>query len=453
MLAQKDVETKIIFVGDILLSRNVTAEYQHRSQKSNNSPWVDLKPLFKTANLVVGNLEGAIGEVDAQSTTTNPSPIFDIPNDEIFLLREAGFNALSIENNHSLDLGKVGKQRTIDTLTAQGITPLYNNNSPQFVTINNTVIALIAINLVPSRDYSKSQIPSIEIEQKLRFAKSLANLTIVTIHWGSELLSWPNQQQRQAAKWLIANGADLIIGSHPHVVQQPEIVDGKPVFFSLGNHLFDQKYPATKEGLIAEITIKDGHFQCGGFKTHTKPSSFYPQITDTVSYNFPAFALKLGNLKINQYTLKPLSVKGKGDGKTILQAYCNNKKMWSTHAMALVTLAACKLDSTNEYLFALENHFSSLDSLTTIRPYIYSTDERGIYARWRGSALAFPLLDAQMSATNPTTLCALHRGDSFLRPQPNCTTTRTVAYKWNGFGFSGMADSISCKECEVYRTH
>ena len=54
---------------------------------------------------------------------------------------------------------------------------------------------------------------------------------------GSELLAWPNKRQRESAQWLIKNGADIINGSHPHVAQKPEIFDGKPIFFSLGNHL------------------------------------------------------------------------------------------------------------------------------------------------------------------------------------------------------------------------
>jgi poly-gamma-glutamate synthesis protein (capsule biosynthesis protein) len=75
----------------------------------------------------------------------------------------------------------------------------------------------------------------------MRLARSLAELVVVYIHWGSELLDWPNTGQREAAGWLIQNGADVIVGHHPHVVQTPECVRGRPVFFSLGNHVFDQR--------------------------------------------------------------------------------------------------------------------------------------------------------------------------------------------------------------------
>jgi poly-gamma-glutamate capsule biosynthesis protein CapA/YwtB (metallophosphatase superfamily) len=82
------------------------------------------------------------------------------------------------------------------------------------------VIALVTINLVPGRDLSSNQIPSVGIKQKMRLACSLANIVIVSIHWGGELLDWPNKVQRETASWLIKNGADLIIGSHPHVIKK-----------------------------------------------------------------------------------------------------------------------------------------------------------------------------------------------------------------------------------------
>ena len=64
--------------------------------------------------------------------------------------------------------------------------------------------------------------------------------------------------QQQQARWLVEHGADLIVGHHPHVVQAPACVEGRPVFFSLGNHLFDQKYAETKDGLIADCSVHGG---------------------------------------------------------------------------------------------------------------------------------------------------------------------------------------------------
>lgn len=438
-LAQES-KIRLLFVGDILLSRNVAMECGVHKE----SPWKELITLFKEANLVIGNLEGAVGDSTEQLASTSKSPVFPIPYKLLNLLPDAGFNAITIENNHSTDLGSIAKKRTIDSLFNKSITPIYLDNSPQFKTINNLVIAIVAINLIPDREYNKSEIPSIQIEQKMRMARTLADVLIVSIHWGSELLDWPNQSQRNAASWLVKQGADLIIGSHPHVIQQPEMIDGKPVFFSLGNHLFDQKYPTTKEGMIADITIENNKIYCKGILTHTKPNSFYPKIVSETPLAFDTITIKSHLLKVNQYTFRPISVPK--STRTILAAYTNNQQIWATHPMPLLDVSSYKFNEQEEYLFTLETHYSSLDKETTIRPYVYATDDKGIYAKWRGSALAWPLLDAIILPTSPNQLQAIHRGDSFLSPDKNCKTTRVATYQWNGFGFKGVTDSISIQK-------
>jgi poly-gamma-glutamate synthesis protein (capsule biosynthesis protein) len=441
---KENSEVRVLFVGDILLSRNVKEEFQTKK----TFPWDNLKPLFQSSDLVAGNLEGAVGKIEDQLISDIESPVFNIDSTDIPMLEEAGFNIITIENNHSLDLSKKGKVNTIEALKKNNITPIYLENSPQFFTVKGVVISLLSLNIVLSRDSTKNQIPSIEIKQKLRLAKSLSNIVIVSIHWGSELLDWPDKEQRETAKWLIENGADIIIGSHPHIIQKPELINGKPVFFSLGNHLFDQKYPRTKDGLIVDIRIQNGKFSCFGIITHTKHNSFYPEISDSISYIFEPLPYRITPLQINNFTLKPLSIDVGDNNRIILQAFQKEKKVWETHPMSIISISSSKFDGKNEYLFTLENHYSSLDSETNQRPYVYSLDNKGLIARWRGSALAWPLIDAQISPENDNILCVLHRGDSFIKPDKTIKNTRVSAYVWNGFGFKGLSDSITCKLCE-----
>ncbi len=434
-------EVRILFTGDILLARNVREEYQQR----NESPWKNLQPLFRQADLVIGNLEGSVGET--YRNTPNPeSLIFDINKEDIAILRNAGFNAITTENNHSRDLDK-GFDHTFEALTNHRILPIGFDNSPQFLTIKDVVISIVAINVIAGKDGVKNQIPSIEIMQKLRLAKTLSNVVIVSIHWGNELLEWPDKNQREITDWLIEYGVDIIIGSHPHIIQKPEIIKGKPVFFSLGNHLFDQKYPATKEGLIADIRIKNGKVYCSGIITHTMPNSFFPEIAEHLDYGIKSF--KLNNLfKAGSYTLQPISVNDSIKTKIRLQAFHNNKRAWTTPALSLTSIESGKFDGKNEYLLTLEKHYSNMDGEVSLRPYVYGINEKGIYACWRGSALAWPLLDAQISPYDRKTLCALHRGDSFINIDQSADNKRIAAYEWNGFGFSGVSDSTICKQCE-----
>lgn len=441
--SKKSEPVRILFVGDILLSRNVKEEYKTR----NTFPWEKLKPFFHSSDIVIGNLEGAVGNLLEQINPLAQSPVFAIDSSDIELLEKAGFNAMTVENNHSLDLGIKGKTKTISTLVENNIKSISLENSPYFFYTKGCIISIIAVNLVLNRDSSKYKIPSIEIQQKLRLAKTLSNIVIVSVHWGSELLEWPNKVQRDAAKWLISNGADVIIGHHPHVVQKPELIDGKPVYFSLGNHLFDQKFNSTKEGLIAEIEIKNGKIYCKGIKTRNQKNSFYPEIQGTSESYFEPIGYSKQTFTINSIKIIPENIDIVN--KTFLKAYVKGQLLWKSHPMSLVTLQKIKIDEKDEHLFSLESYYSSLDKEINIRPYVYAIDNKGITARWRGSGLAWPILDAQISPYNEQILCALHRGDAFILLGKSTTSQKIAAYKWNGFGFNFITDSTICKDCEL----
>jgi len=439
----KQEVVRILFVGDILLSRNVRTAFRMRK----DSPWKHLNRSFKTADLVIGNLEGAVGARSEAVDPTLDAPIFDIDSSDIAMLRKAGFGAVTIENNHSGDLGDAGRKRTMDLLRKNNVVPIDYEHSPRFFTLKNHVIAVLAVNVVRSRDGSKPVLPSVEFKQKLRLAKSMSDLVVISIHWGSELLEWPDKEQRKYAAWLVANGADIIIGSHPHVIQKPELIHGKPVYFSLGNHLFDQKYPETKEGLMAEIRIQSSTFSCNGWMTHTAPQSFYPKTTEHLNF-FRNLPLNNHPLTIDGLRLWPVS--SSVGNKLVLNAYENGRKKWSSHPMSIVTIATSKLDGSNDYLFTLEKHYSSLDQTYSLRPYVYSIGKIGIYARWRGSGLAWPLIDAQISPSDPTTIMVLHQGNSFLELDKTASKKRYAVYRWNGFGFSGISDTTAIAACKKW---
>ena len=206
------------------------------------------------------------------------SPCFDTPPDLIPLLAKAGFRAMGTANNHARDLGTAGVSATRQALRAADLDAVSFESSPYFASVGGHTVAVIAVSTVPARDGTRTEIPGIEIRQKLRLARNFSELVIVSIHWGSELLDWPDSRQREMAAWLVRNGAGLVIGHHPHVVQAPECVGGRPVFYSLGNHLFDQKYPATKQGLIADCRIRSGTLRCTGIATENASGDRFSEI-------------------------------------------------------------------------------------------------------------------------------------------------------------------------------
>jgi poly-gamma-glutamate synthesis protein (capsule biosynthesis protein) len=100
-------------------------------------------------------------------------------------------------------------------------------------------------------------------------------------------------------------------------------------------------------------------------------------------------------------------------------------------------------------LLSLEKHASPIDSERDPRPYVYEVGPHGFIARWRGSALAWPLLDARLLPVSERVLCALHRRDSFLVLSPESKGTRVAAYRWNGFGFDGITDPGIVSRCHA----
>ena len=443
LAAQDHPDLRLLFTGDVLLSRQVRLEIE----RTGGFPWEGFTQLFHGATWVAGNLEGAVGKPTDCLPAESASPCFDIPPALIPLLSKAGFRAMGTANNHAADLGPTGLRATEDALEAEGIEVLSYQKSPRFLHLAGHSVAVIAFSNVPARDGTRAEIPSVAMRQKLRLARTMAELVVVFVHWGSELLDWPNLDQRRAAEWLVRNGADVIVCHHPHVVQAPQCVLGKPVFYSLGNHLFDQRYPATKEGLIADCVLRGGALRCGGIATLTPAGSAFPHLAPADSAaGLPACPVTLQPRPVvNGVALRVVEAP---NGYSI-EGTPAGARPWRSQMLPLVSAQVGKLagGGSPDLLFTLEQHYSSIDREDGVRPYVYEVRPSGLVARWRGSALAWPLLDATLLPGADGVLCALHRGDSFLELQPGATGTRTAAYRWQGFGFSGVEDPLILERC------
>jgi hypothetical protein len=450
-------EIRLLFAGDILLSRQVAAEVARK----NVSPLKNVESLIHSADWATGNLEGAVGNAsDCLEPPSESSPCFAIDPSLIHLLHEAGFTALGNENNHAGDLGAAGRAATRSSLRAQSLLPLTFDASPAFLRFGATTVAIISITEILDHQGDPAEMRSVGLDQKIRLARALANLVVVSIHWGDELMDWPSEKQRHDAAWLIARGADLIIGAHPHVVQKPECVRGKPVFYSVGNFLFDQKYPATKEGLIADCKIVQNILRCSGIRTQTQVATSFPDVAaadESVDSALAACPVSLHPaLAISGYILRPepsspQNVKGEMwiEGFRT-DAPRDSKPSWRTRPAQVLSMETAKLKGPDgpEFLLSVEKHSSPIDSENDPRPYVYEVGPSGFIARWRGSALAWPLIDARLLPANDGVLCALHRSDSFLVLSAKSNSTRVAAYRWNGFGFDGISDATILSQCQ-----
>ncbi len=437
-------EGRLLFAGDLLLSRQVEVEID----RTGRFPWDLLTGTFEKADLVFANLEGAVGSA---ASCPGAGPCFSIPRSRVGLLARAPFHAVSVENNHAGDLGEAGRAATREALREEGVRPVSFEDGPSFFRVRGVSVALVALNLVPGPGGEAAGVPSPEVRRQLRLARNLAEVVVVSVHWGEELLDWPSGRQREAARWLVANGATIVVGHHPHVVQAAECVAGHPVFYSLGNHLFDQKYPETKEGLIADCRVGDGAVSCTAIATRTEKGSFRPVPFPGV----PRAAAELAGcsapfhrpLLVGGTLLRP---KAPTDGSSlVLEGLREGRVVFRSRPVRTLSAEAWPPGQEGEpaLLFTLERHPSPIDGEDGVRPYVYEVGPFGLVARWRGSALAWPLVDATVLPGDPPLLCALHRRDAFLTLDPRAPADRPALYRWNGFGFSGAGRGEGIDEC------
>ncbi len=258
----------MIFVGDIMLSRGVAMHI--RRHHDLDWPFERVRNSLRRGDLVFGNLE----------CTLTPGPPV-APRAMVFranpalapLLRQAGFNLLSLANNHSPNYGPRGLRDEMRVLRRAGIAWAGAGNdassaaAPAVLTIKGQRIALLAYNspdVVPAwyaagPHHAGTNFMNVRrMQAAVRAARRQGSFVIVSMHAGTEYHPRANRFQIAFAHAAIDAGAGLVIGHHPHVIETAERYRGKYIFYSLGNFIFDQQWSrATRLGLMLEIWVQD----------------------------------------------------------------------------------------------------------------------------------------------------------------------------------------------------
>ena len=248
--AEKEIiPEKIAFIGDMMFDRGV-----ERLMLRNSFTYpVDLiKGFLNKFDMVVGNLEGPINEEPGDFTDSSLKFSFDKRTLES--LNAGNFSVLSLANNHTLNMGSEGIAETRSILTEAGIN---FTGDPIICDIADIYqkdgIAYFGINKTYSFNCSDKEVVNSIEEYKFYNPESFL---IISIHWGNEYQKTNSPQQQKLGRAMIDAGADLIIGHHPHVVQNIELYNEKLIFYSLGNFIFDQYFSKeTQQGLIIGLEI------------------------------------------------------------------------------------------------------------------------------------------------------------------------------------------------------
>lgn len=246
-----DKKDSLIFTGDVLLARNV--EFLMK-QKGTNYPFALLTLTSLSPNpAIIGNFESAMPETHLPTQALGMS--FSVDPSFLIGLKTAGFTHLSLANNHSFDYGPGGYENAAaqlqkNQLSAFGNGEAINQDSVTYIDTKEGRVALVAIN-------ASERLPDKDLVVKvLALASHKSDIQIVFIHWGNEYESQHSYVQEELATSLVEAGADLIVGHHPHVVQDVGVVDGVVVFYSLGNYVFDQYFSTeVQEGLVLSLDM------------------------------------------------------------------------------------------------------------------------------------------------------------------------------------------------------
>jgi len=252
-------------VGDIMTSRVVG---QKMTANGFDYPFLKTSDLFADQDIVFANFETPIVEGPVVETGTM---VFRSDAEVAPALKKAGFDVLSLANNHTMNKGSAGLLATFEHLKEAGLLWVgageneQSARQPLIVERQGLKIAFLAYtdtDVVPATYSATAEKPgnafmNVEtLPEDLATAEDQADFVIVSMHSGTEYVVEPNSRQKEFAHTAIDNGADMVIAHHPHVVQRAEIYNEKLIFYSLGNFVFDQMWSQdTREGLAIFLTL------------------------------------------------------------------------------------------------------------------------------------------------------------------------------------------------------
>ena len=260
----------LLIVGDLMQHQaQIDAAHVSGDVFDYSSCFSLIKEQITRADVAIGNLEVTLG-----GKPYSGYPAFSAPDEYLYAIKEAGFDVLLTANNHCLDRGKKGLERTIhllDSLQLQHAGTYKNKEDrnrqyPLFIQKNGFRIALLNYTYGTNglRETSPAIVNRIDtavILKDICKAKSYnVDAIIACMHWGQEYRMLPDESQKKLASWLLQNGVTHIIGAHPHVIQPMELrTDGKSqhvVVYSLGNFISNMSASNTDGGLVFTMKLR-----------------------------------------------------------------------------------------------------------------------------------------------------------------------------------------------------
>ena len=252
--APEPTQVTVTFAGDCTLGTDEAFDYAtslNALYEAVDGPEYFLKnvqPIFSADDLTIVNMEGTLTTSNARADKTFA---FKGPAEFAKILSSSSVEAASLANNHSRDYGEQSYQDTIAALDAEGV-PSFGYERIGYVDVKGVKVGLVGA-------YELAEHEGMRDDMVARIQEARDNgaqLVLVYIHWGIERETVPNDTQMMLGRAAIDAGADLVVGSHPHVIQGWEVYEGRYIVYSLGNFCFGgNSNPADKDCMIFQQTF------------------------------------------------------------------------------------------------------------------------------------------------------------------------------------------------------
>lgn len=290
LAGQDTTHISLLFAGDVMGHDSQIASAFDAKSKSYDytSCFAAVRPYIEAADLAIANLE-----VTLAGPPYAGYPQFSSPDALAITLQQSGFDALVTANNHCVDRGKQGLERTITMLDSFNIphtgtfidTVSRMNDSPLIIEKNGFKIALLnytyGTNGIPVPKGSiVNVIDTAYMRRDIEKAKSLLpDVIVVFTHWGLEYQSLPTKNQKDLTEFCFNLGVDLVIGAHPHVIQPMEWrkASNQFVAYSLGNFVSGQRKRYTDGGSMAYLELSKIQFKPDSSVTTIDTAGYYLQ--------------------------------------------------------------------------------------------------------------------------------------------------------------------------------
>ena len=260
-------ELSLIMVGDCLIHGAIYKDAEENGTY-NFYKMVDLiKPIIEPYDLAFYNQESLLGGTEIGLSTY---PTFNSPQEVGDAFLDAGFNLVSLANNHTLDKGQKGLDSSLQywdekekegIMTAGSYTSFEDRDQDVIMEVNGIKYTLLAyttttngLNRPKGKEYYLNVYDPDQVKADIERLRDKVDLLLVSMHWGEEYHTEPTQGQEEIAAYLASLGVDIIIGTHPHVIEPIEFIGNTMVIYSLGNFIASQNSGQTKDGRVARHT-------------------------------------------------------------------------------------------------------------------------------------------------------------------------------------------------------